>query len=244
MDQNYYFIDGSALLAQVRTLWKKEPLFNWRRLNPLEFIRYLAYSLTELGSTSYKRAVFYFPSGERDLETYLLMQASIVPGIVRDVHFKYCGEKLDRSASYEAWLETVPPQWKDRCIKSEKGVDIEMCCDALRLASLGKMDRLFLLTNDRDFIPLCKTLKDFGVNVSLIHLSKFTNPNKLLVEECDSYDLLPHSYLETVFEKLVTLPEASLELQTMPGVTNVLPGESMDSPAPPEIEMVPTEENI
>lgn len=200
MDQNYYFIDGSALLAQIRTLWKKESIYNWRRLDPLKFIKHLVFSFPELGSANYKRAEFYFPVGEQNMETYLLMPKSTTPGLVRDVHFKNCGEKLDRSSAYEEWLETVPSQWKDRCVKSEKGVDIEICCDALRLASLGKMDRLFLLTNDRDFIPLCKTLKDFGVNISLIHLSKFTNPNKLLIDECDSYDLLRPEYLEQIFE--------------------------------------------
>ena len=215
MDQNYYFIDGSSLLAQVRTLWKKEEIFNWRRLDTLQFIRFLTISFPDLGSATYKRAEFYFPIGEQNLETYLLMPKNTEPGLIRDVHFKYCGEKLDRSAAYETWLESVPLQWKDRCVKSEKGVDIEICCDALRLASLGKMDRLFLLTNDRDFIPLCKTLKDFGVNVSLIHLSKFTNPNKLLIEECDSYDLLRPELLEQIFEK------NSQELQKKLEVTGV-----------------------
>jgi uncharacterized LabA/DUF88 family protein len=204
MDQNYYFIDGSALLSQIRTLWKNESVFNWQRLSPLKFIQYLTFSFPELNSTNYKRAEFYFPTGEQNLEAYLSMPKNTSPGLIRDVHFKYCGEKLEKSPAYEEWLETVPQQWKDRCVKSEKGVDIEICCDALRLASLGKMDRLFFLTNDRDFIPLCKTLKGFGVNISLIHLSKFTNPNKLLIDECDSYDLLSHEYLEQVFENTIT----------------------------------------
>lgn len=201
MDQNYYFIDGSALLSQIRTLWKNDPVFNWRRLDPLKFINYLAISFPDLGSANYKRAEFYFPRGEHNLDAHMVMPKTTAPGLVRDVHFKNCGEKLDRSTAYEAWLETVPLQWKDRCVKSEKGVDIEICCDALRLGSSGKMDRLFLLTNDRDFIPLCKTLKDFGVNVSLIHLSSFTNPNKLLTDECDSYDLFKSEFLEEIFEK-------------------------------------------
>lgn len=146
MDQNYYFIDGSALSAQVRTLWKNEAKFDWRRLDPLKFIKYVQLSFPELGSANYKRAEFYFPQGERDLNAYFIIPKTTIPGLIRDVHFKYCGEKLDRSAAYEKWLETVPPQWKDRCVKSEKGIDIEICCDALRLASSGKMERLFLLT--------------------------------------------------------------------------------------------------
>jgi len=212
MDQNYYFIDGSALLSQVRTLWKNDATFNWRRLNPIPFVKYLTLSFPDLGSTIYKRAEFYFPVGEPSLKTYLVVPESTAPGIIRDVHFKECGEKLDRSVAYEAWLDTVPPQWKDRCVKSEKGVDIEICCDALRLASLGKMDRLFFFTNDRDYIPLCKTLKDFGVNVSLIHLSRFTNPNKLLAQECDSYDLLPAEYLKEIFEKNPQGKQKELEI--------------------------------
>lgn len=207
MNQNYYFIDGSALLSQIRTLWKKEDTYNWRRLDPLKFINHLQISFPELGSASFKRAEFYFPNGEQNIETYLQMPERTTPGLVRDVHFKYCGEKLDRSAAYEEWLESVPAQWKDRCIKSEKGVDIEICCDALRLASMGKMDRLFFLTNDRDFIPLCRTLKDFGVNISLIHLSSFTNPNKMLIDECDTYDLLQPGYLEEIFEPRVQNPQ-------------------------------------
>lgn len=226
MDQNYYFIDGSALLAQVRTLWKKEDAFNWRRLDPLKFINYLRFSFPELGSAAYKRAEFYFPIGEQNLKTYLLMPKSTTPGLVRDVHFKYCGEKLDRSAAYETWLETVPPQWKDRCVKSEKGVDIEICCDALRLASLGKMDRLFLFTNDRDFIPLCKTLKDFGVNISLIHLSKFTNPNKLLIDECDSYDLLRPDYFEQIFE-----PKTQITGTPIPIINSPAPNQTPNTTA-------------
>ena len=208
MNQNYYFIDGSSLLAQIRSLWKNDPKFNWMRLDPVKFIQNLQFSFPELGSSNFKRAEFYFPAGEQNINTYLLMPDISKPGLIRDIHFKDCGEKLDRSSAYEKWLTSVPPQWQDRCVKSEKGVDIEICCDALRLASMGKMDRLFLLTNDRDFIPLCKTLKEFGVNISLIHLSSFTKPNQMLVKECDSYDLLRPERLAAVFENKKIVPES------------------------------------
>lgn len=66
MNENYYYIDGSALLAQVRTLWKKTKEFKGLRLDPLKFIAHLQYSFPELGSANFKRAVFYFPIGEED----------------------------------------------------------------------------------------------------------------------------------------------------------------------------------
>ena len=213
MDQNYFFIDGSSLLAQIRKCWKKDVRFDQRRLDPLKFIRLLAISFPDIGSAQYKRAVFYFPKGELSIDSLLMMPNVALPGLVRDVLFKYCGEKLDRSTAYDAWLESVPPQWRDRCVKSEKGIDTEICCDALRLASLGKMDRLFLFTNDRDFIPLCRTLKDFGVNISLVHLTKHINPSDELLRECDSYDLFKSEYLEEIFEKSIPAKIDSAEME-------------------------------
>jgi len=50
----------------------------------------------------------------------------------------------------------------EQCQQSEKGVDIEICCDALHLAAAKLMDRLLLLTNDSDFVPLRGILKQLG----------------------------------------------------------------------------------
>lgn len=200
MNNNYYCIDGSALISQIKRLWKKSLIYKNKKLDPLEFVSNLMYAFPELGSTSYKRATFYFPTGENDLNKYLLMPDMKSPGLIRDIHFKYCGEKLKGSQSYNNWLETVPSKHKDKCVKSEKGIDMEICCDVLKLASFGKIDRLFLLTNDRDFLPLCRTLKDFGVNISLIQLSINVDPNKLLLNECDSYDVLDEEKLKKVFK--------------------------------------------
>lgn len=95
--------------------------------------------------------------------------------------------------------ESVPPKFHNRFQKSEKGIDIEICCDALRLASTGRMERLFLLSNDGDFIPLCKTLKEFGTNISILHLSDVTLPNDDLLREADSYDVVSRVALNVMF---------------------------------------------
>ena len=93
----------------------------------------------------------------------------------------------------------MPSKFQDRFAKSEKGIDIEMCCDALKLASASRVDRLFLLTNDGDFIPFCRTLKEFGANISIIHLSDVIAPNGDLLREVDSYDVVPFDQLQTMF---------------------------------------------
>lgn len=199
MDNNYFFIDGSALLSHIRQLQKQEKDFCSRKLDPIKLIKYYFNTLGDLIDDSYKRAVFYFPVGETQDKEYLLMPDLSISGKVRDINFKYCGRKLKNSDAYTRFLDTVPKRWIDHVSKSEKGVDIEICCDALKLASAGRIDRLFIMTNDSDFAPLFRTLKDFGVNVSLIHITSIINVNKKLLCECDSYDSIPLDRLNNLF---------------------------------------------
>jgi len=82
--------------------------------------------------------------------------------------------------------------------KSEKAVDTQICCDALQLASYGRLDRLFIYTNDYDFVPLCQTLKSMGSNISLFRLQE-KKINKNLVQECDSFSVVPVDQLSSLF---------------------------------------------
>src|SRR5580692_7379948 len=155
---NYFFIDGSALTAQIRFLRRSDRSFLDRRLCPKLFTGHFMDSLIDLHSNSYKRITFYFPDGDQAaVEDYLVMPDHNQPGEVRDLHFKFCGQKLKRSKEFLEFLDTsVPEKFKSHFSKSEKGIDIEICCDAFRLASASRLDRLFLLTNDDDFIPFCR----------------------------------------------------------------------------------------
>jgi len=56
-----------------------------------------------------------------------------------------------------------------------------------------------LLTNDDDFIPFCRAIKEFGANISLIHLSDVVPGNASLLREVDSYDVVPVNALQTIF---------------------------------------------
>lgn len=148
--------------------------------------------MQDLHEGFYKRAVFYFPSGdEYHVSQYIEVPDHKAPGVVRDIHFKYCGHKLKRSVEFDQFVEeSVPAKFQGRFSKSEKGIDIEICCDALKLASISRMERIFLMTNDSDFVPFCRTIKEFGANVSIIHLSSETEPNFDLLKEADSYDVV------------------------------------------------------
>ncbi|MGA8613113.1 MAG: NYN domain-containing protein [Xanthobacteraceae bacterium] len=198
---NYFFIDGSALGAQIRVLRRKDRSFENRRLDVADLIKYFSARLDDLGAHEFKRATFYFPKGDEvAIEEYIIAPDYNRLGAVRDVHFKFCGQKLKGSAEYTTWVETsVPAKWRDRVSKSEKGVDIEICCNALKLASASRLERLFFLTNDDDFLPMCRTLKEFGANISLIHLTDFVAPNTSLVSEVDSYDVVRGDALQALF---------------------------------------------
>ena len=225
MDANYLFIDGSALGAQVRKLWKIRPKYNNRKLCVLSFVQYLMETLTILHNGSYKRAVFYFPVGDEvKVREFFRMPNLKKSGEVRDIHFKYCGWKIKKSAKFDKWAEeNVPEEFKDRFSKSEKGIDIEICCDALKLASMGRLDRLFILTNDSDMVPMCRTLKDFGANISMIQLSEALNPNIELLKEVDTYDTITDDNLDLMFYPL-------------PGENEVLVEEPADNAALPEAD--------
>jgi len=209
MEANYFFIDGSALMAQVRQLQRAQPVFRNRRLCARSFVDFQMRSLTDLHAGSYKRATFYFANGDdANVNEYLVIPDHNTPGIIRDLHFKFCGHKLKKSAEFDKFVEdNVPLKFQSSFSKSEKGIDIEMCCDALRLASAARLERLFILTNDGDFIPLCRTIKEFGTNISIIHLSNANPPNSELLREADSYDVVPDAMLNHMFLPLPAEPE-------------------------------------
>jgi uncharacterized LabA/DUF88 family protein len=209
MDANYFFIDGSALTAQIRQLRRADRSFVGRKLCPRRFMAYFIAALPDLHGGSYKRFTFYFPTGdEAAIEDYLLMPDHKQPSEIRDMSFKFCGHKLKKSAEFEKFVEeSVPAKFHDRFAKSEKGIDIEMCCDALKLASASRIERLFLLSNDGDFIPFCRTMKEFGANISIIHLSAVVPPNGDLLREVDSYDVVRSEALQQMFLPVPSVPQ-------------------------------------
>jgi uncharacterized LabA/DUF88 family protein len=197
----YFFIDGSALTSQIRQLRRADASFKDRKLCPKKFIGYFQSSLMHLHAGAYKRVTFYFPVGdETAIEDYILLPDHNKPGEIEDLHFKFCGQKLKKSAEFNEFVETkVPSKFKDRFSKSEKGIDIEICCDAFKLARSSRLDRLFLLTNDDDFIPFFRMIKEFGANISIFHLSDVAQRNVSLLREADTYNVVPMSRLQELF---------------------------------------------
>src|SRR3954451_19328715 len=111
MDANYFFIDGSALMAQIRQLQRARPAYRGRKLCPRISNHHFMFYLPDLHRRSYKRAIFYFPRGdEATVGEHLRLPDYRRPGEIRDLHFKFCGHKLKKSAEFDKFVEENVPQ--------------------------------------------------------------------------------------------------------------------------------------
>jgi uncharacterized LabA/DUF88 family protein len=55
----------------------------------------------------------------------------------------------------------------------QKGVDVWLSVDLVRLSAKGQVQKIFLIAGDGDYVPAVQTAKDDGVMVKLYHSGKF-----------------------------------------------------------------------
>jgi len=185
----YFFVDGACLLGDIARLKKSNKTLNNKKLCLKSFYQHFGYeNYTQFTGGGYKRFTVYFVNGEKRVKEQLLVPDFRIPNVVEDFHIKYCGKKITKSKRVDDWLtKNSPPQYMlDRFNKSEKAVDTQICCDALQLAANNKIDRLFLYTNDYDFMPLFDVLKSLGININMFRLTSDLI-NVELVENSDSF---------------------------------------------------------
>jgi len=199
----YFFVDGSSLLADISRINKTKPIVSDKKFSISTF--YLHFSRNRkyqhLVGNGYRRFSIYFVNGENRIDNKLIIPDFREPNKIEDFNINYCGKKMEGSRKVDKWLaDNNPPQFmKDRFHKSEKAVDTQICCDALQLAANKKLDRLFLYTNDYDFMPLIDVLKNMGVNISLFRLIQ-DNVNSELVNNFDSFSVPDEKALIDMFK--------------------------------------------
>ena len=202
MENNYFFIDGSSLLSDIRKYKIKERYLKDYKLDILTFCKYFMHDdeLKQFHSSAYRRIVFYFVQNDQRVKENLILPDFKKSRLVEDIQIKYCGKKIPIYRKAEEWLEkkSAPNYVTDSLYKSEKAVDTQICCDALVLLSLNKLDRLFLYTNDFDFIPLCQSIKTMGANINLIKLTE-DRVNGDLVKECDAFYTFRENQINSIF---------------------------------------------
>lgn len=186
---NYFFVDGSALLADVKKARVDLGLPGLARLDLIAFARYFTgFRLHKFTGDSYRRFVFYFVQEDERLRAAVRIPDFSRPGAVEDLRLEFCGKRIRQFDQARSWLEAhnAPEAVRECLYRSEKAVDTQICCDALQLAATNKLDRLFLYTNDYDFVPLCRAIRQLGANVNLLRLHAQT-VNNTLVSECDAF---------------------------------------------------------
>ena len=199
-NRNFFFIDWSSLLWDISTYNKSVKSISTLKLNIEKFIRYfISWEFAPLHSYSYVRFSFYFVKNDERVKELLKLPINKDPHML-DYEIKCCGKRLAKSKKVDDWIvEKSPPNYvMERLNKSEKWVDIQICCDILQLVAIWKVDRVFLYTNDSDFVPLCNTIKSFWCNVSLFRLTKL-KVNKDLLAVSDSFSIVKSEELKNIF---------------------------------------------
>ncbi len=200
-ENNYFFVDGFSLITDVIAIKKSEKELTSKKLDIILFCKcFTGRRLEHLHAGAYKRFVFYFVIHENRINDNIIIPAFHKPGEVEDLQIKCCGKRIRGGSAVNNWIpkHSPPNNVLERLTKSEKAVDTQICCDALQLASYGRLDRLFIYTNDYDFVPLCQILKSMGSNISLFRLQE-KNINKDLARECDSFSVVPVDQLSSLF---------------------------------------------
>jgi hypothetical protein len=116
MDNNYFFIDGSALFGDITRLFHHEK-YSYLKSNKLNLIKFARIfqnhsQLQQYHGGTYKRVVFYFASGDPRIKKLLKIPSFTKPGVIIDFEIKHCGKKLNINKEVETWLdEQSAPQY-------------------------------------------------------------------------------------------------------------------------------------
>jgi len=183
-DRGYFFIDGSHLLSSVYSLWRLKPEFKDKKLN----IRLLTEALMRkwsLYTGSTVRVTYYFKQNEKRIKTMLLIPETDKPGEKDHWQIKECGQSIEGIPEEE--LQKLSEKYRDHFMRTEKGLDIKLTCEALILVATGRASNIVFLVNDRDYIPLFEAIQQLGGNVYLTALDSTQKIQKGLANLADKF---------------------------------------------------------
>ena len=105
MNNNYFFVDGSVLLADVRKARidlaiPETSLFSLERFAKF----FTGLSFRQFHGGSYRRFVFYFVKDDSRLRLFKIPDFT-KPGAVSDLRVEYCGKRIQQFQQARTWLE-------------------------------------------------------------------------------------------------------------------------------------------
>ncbi len=107
---NYFFVDGSALIADVASCKRDNALPVDSKFSLTSFADYFTQSFPQLGGSVFRRFVFFFADKDERVKKVFLLPDFTKPGGFEDLRIEWCGKRLPKSAKVEKWLsENKPP---------------------------------------------------------------------------------------------------------------------------------------
>jgi len=184
-DKYYISIDGTCLLFQVLELRRKKVVPAKSKLNLDKFVQVMQNSWDPEGYRML-RAVCYFKQNDDRIDKLLKIPDFNVPGQKNRLQIEECGINIKDTLSDKDLLK-LPTEKRDVFPRGEKGLDIQLTCDALTFISTGKISSIALLVNDRDYVPLFKSAQLLGANIYLSALHSKIKVREELIKYSDRY---------------------------------------------------------
>lgn len=194
-NRGYFIIDGSHLFASIFELRRKNANYKNTKLNVGKFSEALMRTWN-LNIGSMVRCIIYVKTGEKRIDELLDLGAVDKPGEKNHWRVKKCGQTIQSIPDEE--LQKIDEKYRDHFLRAEKGVDIQLTCDTLMLASNARASNFVFLVNDRDYIPLFESLHSLGANIYLTELSSQLQLQESLIDLADKY-LTLDSELDNMF---------------------------------------------
>ena len=129
-DDNYFFVDGSALIADVVSYKRDNALPPDSKFSLTSFANYFTQAFPKISGFAFRRFVFFFANNDERVEKVFVLPDFTKPGGFEDLRIEWCGKRLKKSAEVEDWISEhdPPPSVMDKLHRSEKAVDTQICC--------------------------------------------------------------------------------------------------------------------
>jgi hypothetical protein len=115
MTNNYFYVDGSSLISQIKRVWSKHESYRNRKLVLTNFVSFfVSRRFASYKSDNYKRFVFYFPAGGTEHKEYIIFpDRKVASGDEDDIQILMCGKKVKKLSGYselETYVSTNYPK--------------------------------------------------------------------------------------------------------------------------------------
>jgi uncharacterized LabA/DUF88 family protein len=196
MNNGCYYIDGSFLFQSIERIKKDHPELTSSSLNIAILSERLMDAFQENINSSL-RVIYYFRVKDPRIKNLIIPP---VHGNTGHWQIKECGINVKNIRPIPtSVLDKLPERYRDLYPRAEKGLDMELACDALMLAASGKVQNFVFMINDRDYVPLLTSLQRLGANTYLAGLDLKQKMHNSLLNLSDNYRTL-EVHLHQIFD--------------------------------------------